>query len=737
MTSVNLLPAGFYAVDTETTRFDEEEYISINGKRKSRVTPHTTGARLILGSVAGHHPRVFYKQDMCDFVASLLKGGATLIFHNAAFDIHVLIEADPTLKPLFVQALREHRIRDTMILEQLIKVAKGVPHHILTADNSLKILAKKYANIHLDKGSVRLQFDRFEHRPPDPVKDKEALDYALRDAEATYLVYASQSRQAKVLTEQPDCRYPALSDAQARFGVLAERNHVMGSVALFWLQRFPVRIDAKLVEKARIRVERESARLVLAMSSWTTTLPKKYKRKSGDVIKQVETPWAKEAKDGTIKLSYKALQKELGEYAEQHGIVPELTPTGTIGLKRDFWSEHIPRATDLQRAEPERAQEPVARLSLWLEYLRLRLMHSRYLDPLAQSERHYPNYYSIGARTTRTSANKFPVQQTPKRRDGIRGLFVPEDGNVFIEADYKAAELTALAQVYHLMFGGSRLGDSIRQGGDPHEETAKRIWSDYDEQPTKQQENLRQAAKAVNFGLPGGMGPAKFALFARGYGLYLTDEEARHLRLQALNADPELQRYLFDSASAEGRVRKAAENLGVSCDELVSCLNAWRDTATGAVHWRAALKRLIRWSRDPAGCAHYSISCRPGFEPKYDLWKGASRTLSGAIRGRASFTEGHNFPFQAAVADVGKIALFNLWSEWTNESSWSPVNFIHDSIMIQTLDQTWHCSYASALLERCMKSALDEVCPDINGGVDIGDPKPRWGPLGGIFRDLT
>jgi hypothetical protein len=732
---LDCLPENTFAIDTETTLFDEPKY---NMGGTTRLSPHTSGMRLILGSIAGNgEAHVYYKRDICKVTRKVLKAGGTVIFHNAAFDINVLIDADPGLKPLFVQAMRENRIKDTKVFEQLIRIARGCSHHQLIMSTSLKDLAPKYAGMDLVKGAERTTFGRFDKFPPDSIRDRGHLQYALKDAVATYKVYSEQIVIAEFIARSYDGQYQELPDAREKFGVLAERNHVMGDIGLFWLQRHPVRVDLDLVEGGREIIDREMTRLEEAMATWTTKLMVKYKRKKGDVYKEKDVPWATRKDDG-VSLSYKALRADLSVWAAEHGIVPELSPAGLITLKRDFWAEHIPRATPAQLELPDRVVNISGRLAIWMAYTRLRLLNTRYLQPLSAGERHYPNYYSIGARTTRTSASKFPIQQTPKRRDSIRGLFIPEDGAVLIEADYKAAELTGLAQALHLMFGDSTLGRSIRAGEDPHQAKAMEIWPDlWEEADEERRASLRQACKAVNFGLPGGMGAAKFAIFARGWGLQMSEEEARHLRNQALGADPELKAYLSDSLSSKGRVARAAANLGIPLDTLVSRLRAWKNEEEGEVHWIAAYKRLRLWSKAPADYAHYDIPIWPGFKPNRDLWKSSSKSPSGSIRGKALYTEAHNFPFQAAVADVGKIALFELWAAWDAECLWQPVNFIHDSITIQAKGGPDDIQYASELLGDTMKRALDEVCPDINGGVDVEPPKDRWGKLSGLFAELA
>lgn len=720
------LPPNTWAVDTETTPFDEPIYWPSSGPRKTRISPHLTGMRLVLGSVAGHGKvYVFHKERLCDWIETSLKSDKHLIFHNCSFDIHVLLEYRPSLKPLFIKAIRAKRIHDTLLLEKLIRIAKGATQEQLQGKATLKHLALRYAGMELNKDERRVTFDQFEnHKDVPPAY----LTYAAEDAIATYKVYDAQFKKAELLSRPKHCQYPDLPDARQRFGLLAERNQVMGDVALFWLQRHPVRVDLDAVRSMKVSMEAEQTKLEAALCSYTERMTVKRKRKAGDVLVEVDCPWAKVGpQTGRFTLKNKVIRHVLKQWADERGIIPDLTDTEEVTLERDFWSEHIPRANVEHIDRPEILSETTERLSIWARYTRLRLLRTRYLEPLGASDKHYPNYYTIGARTTRTSASRFPIQQTPKRRDGIRGLIVPGSGRKFVEADWKAAELTGLAQVYHLKYGGSQLGDAINAGEDPHAETRDRIFGEA--RSRGELAPLRQAAKAVNFGLPGGMGAAKFSKFARGYGLSLSLGDAKDLRQKALLADGNLASYLDDRTSSDARVRLAATNLGLSLVDLVTRLRAWRDREANKVHWFAASKRLYQWSRDPENSEFdIPLPSRPGFDPKWDLWRSDSRSPSGIVRGRASYTEAHNFPFQSVIGCAGKIALFNLWENHDSSSGWDPVAFVHDSILLEVDDRGSTISRASTLLERAMQEALGEVCPDISGGVEVEPPKDRWGP---------
>ena len=368
-----------------------------------------------------------------------------------------------------------------------------------------------------------------------------------------------------------------------------------------------------------------------------------------------------------------------------------------------------------------------ARLAVWLRYCRVERLFVRYLRPYSSSDRHYPRYFNIGARTGRSSATCPPIQQIPKRRDGIRNLFVPEEGNIFIEGDFKAAELVALAQTYYAMYNDSALGQSINNGRDPHFDMARRLVDNLDQLPESDRKRFRQAAKAINFGVPGGLGSAKFALYAkRSFGLSLSLDEARDLRQRALVADPELRRYLDDSHTIAGTIRLAARNLGCTFDQLITHLRCWQNESTGEYNENLARRRLLMFKR---GALPWPIPVPPGFDPKFDLFKDCTRTLTGRLRGQASYTEAHNFPFQGLVSDAIKCALWNLYKIWLADSWFQPVASVHDSILIQVPAD--RVSEGQKVVADSMARSMLEICPNIRGDVDVVSLGKTWGQATG------
>lgn len=685
-------------MDTETTRFRTRE-TGWNGK--THIKPFG-GHEFVCASVYGPGlGEVLGPESTLDFLHSLADDDH-LVFHNVSFDVEVMSRCIPGAKQIFIDLIEDGRVHDTKSFECLLRLAQGVSKLRLFDKLTLAALAKRYAGMDLDKNeAVRCDFGTYLGRVPE--LPSRYIAYAIDDAKATQRVHVHQRKAAEVLSESPS-RYPVLPGARVRFGLLGEYIQVKGEVAMAWLSSFPLRVDVPLATATRDRYQVEATRYEPALIEFGYARRKPVKK--------------------TFHIRQKELRRALKLFAEARGIVPEYTDTGSVSLKHDFWAQHIPRAAPELLEDPLSAEAEIDKLSIWVRYERVRKLLRTYLNVYASSAVHYTTYHNIGARTTRTSSQKPNVQNIPKRRDGIRGLFIPSPGRRFVETDFVAAELRSLAEVYHLMYGGSRLGDALNAGEDPHVATAKQVFGeDWNRADAATQKNLRQAAKAVNFGLPGGMGAAKFADFARGYGIFLDLDAARHLRGAALAGNPELCAYLRDEGSEEDRVRLAARNLHISVDRLISILDAWRNPEEGTVFWHLAALRLRKWIK---GTEEYAIPVPRGYSGPADLFRTTTRTLTGLVRGRAIYTEARNTPFQGPVADIGKLAVWNLYRKHSFKSAWDPVCFVHDSIMIEA-DEGYEAS-CQKVLETCMLEAMRTITPHIQPAVET-EIKDRWGSL--------
>ena len=127
-------------------------------------------------------------------------------------------------------------------------------------------------------------------------------------------------------------------------------------------------------------------------------------------------------------------------------------------------------------------------------------------------------------------------------------MIVPSKGFVFLGIDYAAIELRTLAAVCERRYGRSRLADVIREGIDPHSFTASLFEGvsveEFSQLPNRKQ--LRQQAKALNFGIPGGLGAKSLVDYAAAtYGVTLSIDQASSFRSRLfVDVYPELEDYL-------------------------------------------------------------------------------------------------------------------------------------------------------------------------------------------------
>lgn len=185
-----------------------------------------------------------------------------------------------------------------------------------------------------------------------------------------------------------------------------------------------------------------------------------------------------------------------------------------------------------------------------LEYRGLKKLLSTYLEPLPlmvdkRTGRIHTSFRQAVASTGRLSSDNPNLQNIPVRDERgreIRKAFVPEEGNLFLSADYSQIELRLMA---HLSKDKSMIGDFL-SGSDIHAATASKIFGVDIGDVTRE---MRSRAKTANFGIIYGI--SSFGLSER---LTIGRKEAKELIDGYFNSYPGVKRYMEES------IRKAREN---------------------------------------------------------------------------------------------------------------------------------------------------------------------------------
>lgn len=177
-----------------------------------------------------------------------------------------------------------------------------------------------------------------------------------------------------------------------------------------------------------------------------------------------------------------------------------------------------------------------------LEYRQLAKLKSTYADGLAAfisgDGRIHGKFNQTITATGRISSTEPNLQNIPVRMELgrlIRKVFVPEEGFVFVDADYSQIELRVLAHCS----GDKQLIEAYREEKDIHRITASQVFHTPFDQVTDLQ---RRNAKAVNFGIVYGI-----SSFGLSQDLSITRKEAAQYIEQYFHTYPGIKIFLDDA----------------------------------------------------------------------------------------------------------------------------------------------------------------------------------------------
>ena len=182
-----------------------------------------------------------------------------------------------------------------------------------------------------------------------------------------------------------------------------------------------------------------------------------------------------------------------------------------------------------------------------LEYRQYTKLKSTYADGLAhyigEDQRIHGKFNQTVTATGRISSTEPNLQNIPVRMElgrMIRKVFVPENGYVFVDADYSQIELRVLAHCS----GDQHLIEAYKEARDIHRITASQVFHTPFDEVTDQQ---RRNAKAVNFGIVYGI-----SSFGLSQDLSITRKEAAKYIEDYFKTYPGIKAFL-DNAVAHAK----------------------------------------------------------------------------------------------------------------------------------------------------------------------------------------
>jgi DNA polymerase-1 len=646
---------------------------------------------------------VHHADPVCEAMlrAWLMDPDVVLVGHNIAYDMAVIAERFPALRPLIFAAYDADRITDTQIRQWLLDNAAGCfrgrpdsKGKWIPFEYTLESLARR-VGMELQKDGWRLSYSNFIDTPipqwPDHARTVQAnarLKLAELEAALAALSKAAEQKEARgkalakeadglremIASEPEQCIHYPLDDARATLAVyLAQEKHAAylddqyrQSRAYFGLylnSAWGLRTDEAGVALLRKAVEDELAEVE-------------------DELKQLGLMRADGSRDT------KVAKARMVEVCRRERIAIPRTDAHEACVKAakaagdpslaDACTEHV----CLDSEACDRTEDDV--LVAYALATTLRKVLSNDIEALAGGIL-YPVHTRYGfAASGRTTSSK-PNIQNQSKRDGIREAFVARPGRVFIQADYPLLELYTLAQCCMSWLGHSKLAEALNAGIDPHMWVASIILQcTYDDalknKSAPEVKKARQLAKPANYGFPGGMGIPKFVASTRKAvikndgrgaweGMGLDEARAKLLREQWFEAWPEMPEYF-------------------------ARVNSLLDEDSG----RASVETLF-----------------------------TKRT-----RGNASYCATANNGFQALGADAAKRAVWLVARAcYVDQSSplfnSRPVAFVHDELIAET-DDGPHVHEAAYELARLMAEGANEFLPAVPIPVEKIEPTAmrRW-----------
>lgn len=512
----------------------------------------------------------------------LRPGRVAVAFNGAAFDLPVLwLWGTGGLQGALWRALEEGRAVDPMITDRLVR--HGAGRHAPTF-RGLAACCEETCKLHVEKADTwRLRYQELEATPLDQWP-AEAIRYARDDVEALRTLHKEHARRgwiglcgeagtyARDMAEQ--CRAAFAFKLLSLPGVPVDRDVVEGVWAPLWARRRDdaraVAMAAGLVRPDGTRDTKAAERMAAGFETFSPVADRleALHRERESLLRTV--PYAQvvgptehggeplHPRLEAINREGQALRSSVWRWPRTEKGAYSITDTTTADALARTPEGHPQR----RNAEALVALTEYARTSGVL--LGDGVKTGRLAELRAGGRYSYRTRYDTLKETNRTGAAGLAGKKDPTSLGGnfqnlpgdydlapaerLRHCFRAPPGWVFVDSDFAQLELYTLAQCCLQLIGYSRLAEVLLAGKDPHRVTgAAFLGITYEESLAlgSKFKPTRNRAKPFNFGVPGGMGAARFVAHAwDAYGVRMTEEEFKRDRALYFGAYPEVREYM-------------------------------------------------------------------------------------------------------------------------------------------------------------------------------------------------
>ncbi len=513
------------------------------------ITEGWASPRIVCAAFMAPHraPWLLAREDALDELEAWLRLPDCIFINQAiAFDWLCACALRPSLIPLVFKAYREGRVRDVGIRQQLIDIElgclnyrKGLPKDIKSAYSLAGLM---WIHFKIDRSADKAaEAWRYRYRELEdvPVKDypPEAHDYPLQDVNDAHDVFLAQAQNFA------DPYAPNINEVE----------QVRKAWALKLASCWGLRCDGKSVDALEAEITAKYLKIQTDLAREGLFKVRKCAKKAGvyeksdEISRELLVEIHADAKilkahDEGLPLRFAkdtaVIQARVAAAYEAMGTKPKYTPSGDVCCDADALAQ-----TGDETLMELGGGGPVGTI------------RNTFIPTLRKgTSRPINTEYRPLVETGRVSSAKPGLNNIP-RGGGVRECFASRPGTVLCSTDYACAELRGLGQIELWLFGESEFAAFFRANphGDPHLELAASISGiPYIEAQLrlktpcepgcehtpyiacgKYVKGMRQACKALNFGLPGGLGvDTLIATARRQYGVHFTRAEAQQRKDQ-------------------------------------------------------------------------------------------------------------------------------------------------------------------------------------------------------------
>lgn len=428
-------------------------------------------------------------EEMSEWLEQAFKDRSTFIAQNATFELSVITRYFHNVTSNIWPCLEQGRFLCTKLAEQLLNnVREPKDQGGLSLDKLvMRYLKEDISADKTDPDAWRLRYSELEGVPKSEWPQK-AIDYAIMDSVYAYKIWKLQRAQAwqtypKIVSWNTKCEFTL--NAIGQTGMEVDEG----------------RVDT-LIEEIQNHLAPQ----------YTFLISKGMMEKKGN--------------------KYKKKITRLREHIQKTIEVPNRTLKGGVATDGEALSKYISDKPD------DKILQAFKNISAYEKALSAYAKRLKEADPYIYTR--YNAVVSSGRTSARTDKN-YPsvnIQQMPRGLEGvtydIRNCLKARDGYKIFAIDYNNLELIATAHQLKNQYGSSTMCDVINSGNGPkdmHSVLAARLMSikqkrhvTYEEFVSKKKEpaykEMRQTAKPVNLGFPGGIGYDTMRTLMARDGLY-------------------------------------------------------------------------------------------------------------------------------------------------------------------------------------------------------------------------